>query len=92
MALRHKWFFFKDDHSPVYDYTRFDLDTPGANRRSIYSFIVRSVPDPFMERLDCPDPSVLTPKRSTTTTPIQALATLNNPFVVRIRRSASPPD
>ncbi len=67
-------FFFKDDHSPVYDYTRFDLDAPGANRRSIYSFIVRSVPDPFLERLDCPDPSVLTPKRSTTITPIQALA------------------
>ena len=37
-----------------------------------------------MERLDCPDPSVLTPKRSTTLTAIQALAMLNNPFVVRM--------
>jgi hypothetical protein len=79
-----QWFFFKDDHSPVYDYTRFDPDGPGAYRRSIYRFIVRSVPDPFMERLDCPDPSVLTPKRSTTITAIQALATLNNPFMVRM--------
>jgi hypothetical protein len=59
-------FVFKDDHSPVYDYARFDPDSPGAYRRSIYRFIVRSVPDPFMERLDCPDPSILTPKRSTT--------------------------
>jgi hypothetical protein len=42
------------------------------------------VPDPFMERLDCPDPSVLTPKRSTTLTAIQALAMLNNPFVTRM--------
>jgi hypothetical protein len=75
-------FFFKDDHSPVYDYTRYDLNAPGANRRSIYRFIVRSVPDPFMERLDCPDPSVLTPKRSTTITAIQALAVWNNPFVL----------
>ena len=79
-----RWFWFKDDHSPVYDYARFDPDGPGAYRRSIYRFIVRSVPDPFMERLDCPDPSVLTPKRSTTLTAIQALAMLNNAFVVRM--------
>jgi hypothetical protein len=77
-------FYFKDDHSPVYDYARFDPDAPGAYRRSIYRFIVRSVPDPFMERLDCPDPSVLTPKRSTTLTAIQALALMNNPFMVRM--------
>jgi hypothetical protein len=37
-----------------------------------------------MERLDCPDPSVLTPKRSTTLTAIQALTLMNNPFVVRM--------
>ncbi|HYO82443.1 MAG TPA: PSD1 and planctomycete cytochrome C domain-containing protein [Bryobacteraceae bacterium] len=77
-------FVFKDDHSPVYDYARFDPDAPGSYRRSIYRFIVRSVPDPLMERLDCPDPSVLTPKRSTTITAIQALAMLNNPFVLRM--------
>jgi hypothetical protein len=79
-----RWFYFKDDHSPVYDYSRFDPDAEGGHRRSIYRFIVRSVPDPFMERLDCPDPSVLTPKRSTTLTAIQALAMLNNPFIVRM--------
>ncbi|MBS1872786.1 MAG: DUF1549 domain-containing protein [Acidobacteria bacterium] len=77
-------FWFKDDHSPVYDYARFDPDTPGSHRRSIYRFIVRSVPDPFMERLDCPDPSVQAPKRSTTITAIQALAMLNNPFVLKM--------
>jgi hypothetical protein len=79
-----RWFWFKDDHSPVYDYARFDPDAPGAHRRSIYRFIVRSVPDPFMERLDCPDASVLTPKRSTTITAIQALAMMNNPLIVRM--------
>lgn len=77
-------FYFKDDHSPVYDYARFDPDAKGSYRRSIYRFIVRSVPDPLMERLDCPDPSVLTPKRSTTITAIQALAMMNNPFVLRM--------
>jgi hypothetical protein len=79
-----RMFGFKDDHSPIYDYTKFDPDGEGAHRRSIYRFIVRSVPDPFMERLDCPDPSVLTPKRSTTLTAIQALAMWNNPFMVRM--------
>lgn len=79
-----RMFYFKDDHSPVYDYSRFDPDSPGAYRRSIYRFIVRSVPDPFMERLDCPDPSVLTPKRNTTLTAIQALAMMNNPFMIQM--------
>ncbi len=77
-------FWFKNDHSPIYDYARFDPDSPGAYRRSVYRFIVRSVPDPFMDRLDCPDPSVLTPKRSTTITAIQALAVWNNAFVLRM--------
>ncbi|HZN66248.1 MAG TPA: DUF1549 and DUF1553 domain-containing protein [Tepidisphaeraceae bacterium] len=76
-------FAFKDDHSPVYDYARFDVDSPGANRRSVYRFIVRSVPDPFMDTLDCPDASLLTPRRNTTLTALQALSLLNNPFVVR---------
>jgi hypothetical protein len=61
-----------------------DPATPGANRRSIYRFTVRSVPDPFMDRLDCPDPSVITPKRNTTLTAVQALVMLNDPFVIRM--------
>ena len=77
-------FAFKDDHSPIYDYAAFDPDAPGGQRRSIYRFLVRSAPDPFMERLDCPDPSVLMPKRSTTLTAIQALAMWNNRFMVRM--------
>ena len=76
-------FFFKDDHSPVYDYTRFDVGSAGANRRSVYRFIVRSVPDPFMECMDSADPSLLTPKRNATLTALQALSSLNNPFVVK---------
>jgi Protein of unknown function (DUF1553) len=36
-----------------------------------------------MEALDCADPSLLTPKRNVTVTALQALATLNNQFVVR---------
>ncbi|MBI2825312.1 MAG: PSD1 domain-containing protein [Planctomycetia bacterium] len=76
-------FAFKDDHSPVYDYARFDVDDPAAWRRSVYRFIVRSVPDPLMECLDCPDPSLLAPKRNTTLTALQALALMNNALFVR---------
>lgn len=76
-------FFFKDDHSPVYDYEQYDVDGPGSRRRSVYRFLVRSVPDPFMECLDCADPSILTPKRNTTLTALQSLALMNNPLAVR---------
>ena len=76
-------FILVEGESPVYDYARVDLNAAGSLRRSIYRFIVRSVPDPFMDTLDCPDPSVLAPKRNTTLTALQALSLLNNPFVVR---------
>ena len=76
-------FAFKDGESPVYDYANVHLDAAGPLRRSVYRFIVRSVPDPFMDTLDCPDPSVLAPKRNTTLTALQALSLLNNPFVLR---------
>ncbi len=76
-------FYFKDDHSPIYDYTRYQAEDPGARRRSIYRFIVRSVPDPFMESLDFPDCSLLTPKRNVAVTALQALNGLNDPFVLR---------
>jgi mono/diheme cytochrome c family protein len=76
-------FYFKDDHSPVYDYTRFDIDQPAAYRRSVYRFLVRSVPDPLMESFDCADPSISTPRRNTTLTALQALSLLNHPFLVR---------
>jgi len=76
-------FFFKDDHSPIYDYTRFDVDSKEGRRRSIYRHLVRSVTDPFMDCLDAADPSQLVARRNTTLTALQALATLNNPFVLR---------
>jgi hypothetical protein len=73
---------FVDDHSPRYLYQDHDQNDPASFRRSIYRFIVRSVPDPFMETLDCADPSQSVPVRNETLTALQALATLNNPFVV----------
>ncbi len=76
-------FRFKDDHSPIYDHADVQkmLD-PATFRRTIYAFNVRSVPNPFLECLDGADPNLTTPVRSTTVTPLQALALLNDPFMV----------
>jgi mono/diheme cytochrome c family protein len=77
-------FSFKDDHSPIYDHTDpAKADNPSVRRRSIYRFIVRSVPNPFMEALDCADPNLNTPVRSQTLTALQALALWNDLFMVR---------
>jgi hypothetical protein len=77
-------FRFKDDHSPIYDHGAIDkINDPKTWRRTIYRFTVRSVPNPLMECLDCADPSINTPVRNTTLTALQALALLNDPFVVK---------
>ena len=69
--------------TPVVDYLGYDVDHPDNSRRSIYRFIFRTLPDPFMETLDCADASQLTPVRNTSITALQALATLNNRLMVR---------
>jgi mono/diheme cytochrome c family protein len=69
--------------TPVVDYLTFDVDRPENSRRSVYRFIFRTLPDPFMETLDCADASQLTPVRSASVTALQALAMLNNRFIVR---------
>ena len=76
-------FVFEDDHSPRYLYDQHDPDEPEGLRRSVYRFVVRSVPDPFMEVFDCADPSINVPVRFETTTALQALSLLNDPFVLR---------
>lgn len=72
----------KPQHSPHYLYQKYDPASAKSHRRSIYRFVVRSVPDPFMVSLDCADPSQITPKRLETLTALQALALLNDPFMV----------
>ena len=72
----------KPEHSPHYEYEKLDADDPKTHRRAIYRFIVRSAPDPFMECLDCADPSLLVDKRNQTVTANQALSMLNNKFTI----------
>ncbi len=64
-------------------YRQFDDASPEFNRRSIYRMSVQSARNAMLEALDCPDPSTKTPRRTSTTTPIQALELMNEPFVLR---------
>ena len=53
------------------------------NRRTIYRTWIRRVNHPMLDALDCADPSISIPRRTVTTTPLQALALLNNTFMER---------
>ena len=61
------------------------LDKIGVqfNRRTVYRMNVNSGKEPLLDAFDCPDPSVKTPRRGVTTTPLQALALMNNSFLQR---------
>ncbi|MEC8553371.1 MAG: DUF1553 domain-containing protein [Planctomycetota bacterium] len=77
-------FQYQDAYAPIYTYVT--ADEPALWRRSIYRYIVRTTPDRFLTTLDCPDTANLTPKRLTTTTPLQSLALYNNEFILRQAR------
>jgi hypothetical protein len=77
-------------------YNPVDADDANGSRRTIYRTWARSGRSHLLDTLDCPDPSTTTPRRAITTTPLQALALLNNAFVLcmadhfaaRLRREA----
>jgi hypothetical protein len=68
-----------------------------VNRRTIYRLWARSGNHPMLESLDCPDPSVMAPRRTNTITPVQSLSMMNDTFMEkcaerfaeRIRHEAS---
>ena len=68
---------------------RWPLDAKDNNdtfRRSIYIFVKRSVPLPMIEVFDCPVTVVSSPNRATSTVSPQALALMNNEFVLEQAR------
>ena len=69
--------------TPKIDYAKFDLNSDLGRRRSIYRFLFRTLPDPFMETLDCPSGDQITPTRTTSVTVQQALALWNDAFIAR---------
>jgi len=86
--------------TPKLDYTAYDWSLPGSNRRSIYRFVWRGIPDPLMAALDFPDLGLLSPVRGFSVSPLQSLALYNDNFVLhftqamaqRIAQTTSDPD
>jgi len=65
-------------------YEVIDLEGYPYQRRSLYRTCIRSGTNPLLDALDCPDPSTTAPARAVTTTPLQALALLNDAFMLRM--------
>jgi hypothetical protein len=61
------------------------LDSAGDEftRRTLYRAWARGGRSRLLDALDCPDPAATAPSRAVTTTPLQALALLNNALVLR---------
>jgi len=72
----------RPEHSPHYRYDLADPADPRTFRRSVYRFVVRSQTQPWMTSLDCADPSMRVDKRNESLSPLQALALLNNDFML----------
>ena len=64
-------------------YHLFDKGDAENNRRTVYRMNIHSGKEPLLDAFDCPDPSVKTPRRGITTTPLQALGLMNSSFVQR---------
>ena len=76
----YRQFVYIEGNIPVYEWR--SANEPDTWRRTVYRHVIRSHSSPFLDLFDCPDSSVMTPRRARTTTPLQALSLLNNEFVV----------
>jgi mono/diheme cytochrome c family protein len=72
----------RPEHSPHYRYDLADPVDPRTFRRAIYRFVVRSQTQPWMTSLDCADPSIRVDRRTESVSALQALALLNNGFML----------
>jgi hypothetical protein len=68
--------------TPTLNYDAYDWSALPKHRRSIYRFVWRGVPDPFMDTLDFPDLGMLAPSRGFSASALQSLALYNNRFVL----------
>ncbi len=90
--------FFEPNDNYVRVYAPKQEFGPETFRRMIYGTVVRQRPDGVFGVFDCPDGGQIAPKRTRSTTPLQALNLLNSSFVMqqadflaeRLRREAGP--
>jgi mono/diheme cytochrome c family protein len=77
-------FFLHDvDRENVYHYHPKETFSPAEARRMVYAFKVRMEQDGVFGAFDCPDGSLVMPKRSVSTTPLQALNLFNSGFMLQ---------
>ena len=76
------FFLHEVDRENVYHYHPKENFGPAETRRMVYAFKVRMEQDGIFGSFDCPDGSLVMPKRSVSTTPLQALNLFNSRFVL----------
>jgi hypothetical protein len=69
--------------TPANLYTPADPSGWEFDRRTLYRAWARAGRSRLLDVLDCPEPAATAPSRAVTTTPLQALALLNNALVLR---------
>lgn len=72
---------FKYDVVNVAIYEPLEEQGPVTWRRGVYQIPARGIDDDLLRNFDCPDSSERTPRRTNTTTALQALTMLNSRFV-----------
>jgi cytochrome c553 len=91
---------FKYVQDNVATYHPLDEHSPETYRRAVYHHNARAMQIDLMSEFDKPDCAFSTPRRSTTTTPLQALTMMNHRFVIdmaaalaeRIAQESNDPD
>ena len=78
--------FFESNENYVRVYQPRDQWNEETFRRMIYGTVVRQRPDGVFGVFDCPDAGQIAPKRTSSTTPLQALNLLNSTFVMQQSR------
>ncbi len=76
-------FDFFNQRGGLSDYTAKETFEESGWRRMIYAHKIRMESVDIFGAFDCPDAGQMTPQRSRSVTPIQALSLLNSPFVNR---------
>lgn len=76
------FFLHRVDRENVYHYFPKEEFGPAESRRMVYALKVRMEQDGIFGAFDCPDGSLVMPKRSASTTPLQALNLFNSRFML----------
>ncbi|MBT5928372.1 MAG: DUF1553 domain-containing protein, partial [Verrucomicrobia bacterium] len=73
----------------VATYVPLDKHGPETYRRGVYHHNARAAIVDLMTEFDCPDPAFPSPRRASTTTPLQALTLLNHSFTLDMAEALS---